>query len=397
MFELKTVYDCPVTRGSLGVMTMPPDLIGMIAGAVRDKVEWAVLLNGTRSEDGYEVTVERFTVPVQERSGTHAVIREVELADDVVGVMHSHHTMGAFFSTTDKNTLNPRFPSSIVVAVENNNLGFKYEAVGKVILPCGGLGEVKFRLAVAGVKRFAAKAIRGQHGESDSDLKGCLEYQMVGDEWTYSRAARCGIESTVEYERPMVFGLEGGLSLLDTIKANTRKAPRQAGFTAGKGLPPSQFGGKGKKGKKGKKAYRNGLQKLARPDEYTELVDFDEGGIQVLYFNRQCDSCNTLVKKVRLHDVFQQKLCSSCWDEANQIVEEIGEGAVSDLVKEERESSLITLDMEEVDRYLVGQTDDLGGGYLDGGNGVLTRITDEVEERRTENIVRGLLGTGLRG
>src|SRR5687767_10262531 len=160
MFSVTVIKDCPVIRASRGIITFDKDAIAMIAGAVRDRDEWAVFLNGTRSADGFVVNVDRLTVPSQIRGGADVDIPEQTIADDVVGVMHSHHHMGAFFSGTDERSLNPRFPSSVVVAIANNNLGFAYKAEGKVVLPCGSIGRVEFRVGVRDVgKRFMPEVV----------------------------------------------------------------------------------------------------------------------------------------------------------------------------------------------------------------------------------------------
>src|ERR1044071_7753837 len=162
MFKVSNVKSCPVTKESRGVITMTATQIAMIAGAVRDKIEWIVLLGGERSADGYEVKISKIVVPKQRRDAAHADLEEIDLPEDIVGVMHSHHTMGAWFSKTDDEDLNPRFATSIVVAIAENNLGFSYKATGKVQLPCGATGVIDFVLSVAGtVDRFIREPIRG--------------------------------------------------------------------------------------------------------------------------------------------------------------------------------------------------------------------------------------------
>lgn len=54
---------------------------------------------------------------------------------DIVAVIHSHHSMGAFFSSMDRETVNMNHPVSIVVSSKGNSLEFK--AVRKLQLPCG--------------------------------------------------------------------------------------------------------------------------------------------------------------------------------------------------------------------------------------------------------------------
>ena len=152
MLTAPIVELCPHTVTARGVMKLSHPVIATLAGAVHDNLEWIALLIGSRSEDGLTVTVDSLQVPLQERSvGACSLVRQEPLTPDVVGVVHSHHRMGAFFSTTDDTTLNTRFPTSIVVA--QNKLttspqealfGFDYKTEGRVVLPCGSVGVIDF-------------------------------------------------------------------------------------------------------------------------------------------------------------------------------------------------------------------------------------------------------------
>lgn len=282
-FVIDTIEECPVTKGSMGVMTFTADQIAMIAGAVRDKIEWMVLLHGERSADGYEVKIDRFTVPPQYRSGAEVELAEdITLPEDCVGVMHSHHHMGAFFSRTDREELNPRFPSSIVVAIGYGNLGFNYQACGKVVLPCGALGLVDFGLAIVEDAKFAAEPIRGQHVELDPKskdaLKGCTRRaygEHPEDSYLALDQTQCGLTIGETVERPLVFGMDGS-QLLAAVQSMTRERPdrrlpahysgSQTGFVRVTDEGQTGNGKGGKKGKKGKySARKNGLVKLERP------------------------------------------------------------------------------------------------------------------------------------
>jgi hypothetical protein len=54
---------------------------------------------------------------------------------DCVGVIHSHHTMGAFHSSTDQDYVDKNFPVSITVA--SNKAELTYDAVCYTRTPCG--------------------------------------------------------------------------------------------------------------------------------------------------------------------------------------------------------------------------------------------------------------------
>jgi hypothetical protein len=333
-FEIETVEGCPVTKGSEGVITFTPEQIAMVAGAVRDKIEWMVLLHGERSADGYEVRVDRFTVPPQYRSGAEVELaEEIALPEDCVGVMHSHHHMGAFFSHTDDTELNPRFPSSIVVATANNNLGFAYRACGKVALPCGALGLVDFELAIVGNERFAAEPIKGQHGDLAKDgkdaLKGCTR-RYYADHPTDSYLAvdqtQCGLTIGAVVEKPLMFGMDGS-PLLAAVQSMTRERVDRrlpAYYQGGVGNSNQTYTrvndelrkGKKRKGKGGKlSARRNGLVKLERPGE---SVDPPQKPYTVV---SRCDDCG-FKDNLYFHSETSDWLCAECWREVTEVPED---------------------------------------------------------------------------
>lgn len=374
-FKIETVKRCPVVKASCGVITMAPGLINQIAGAVRDKVEWIVLMNGTRSDDGYEVNVQRFTVPPQYRNWGHAEMAELELAADVVGVMHSHHSMGAFFSGTDDKHLNPRFASSIVVAISRNNLGFEYKACGKVILPCGAVGEeVPFRLQVAGVERFAEEVVRATHEGTVPSLGDCSNYTDTDGEYTYVEQASCGLSAVVD--APLIFGMDQGEGLLEIVRKQTiargyPSANNNHSNNTYKGLLTDGKSQKGnKKNGRGKySARRNGLVRLERPTSEKDVISslfYDRANGRNTFIWQMCESCRAegLTKK---HQEFDSFLCTDCWEEAELIIEE------SLKVSSRDESAL-----NRVGSLLVnGLTDDLDGTELGtGSEDSYYRVTD---------------------
>lgn len=108
--------------------------------AQRDKKEWLCYLLGEESAEGIKVTDVAF--PNQIRS-----VASVEVTGDApagcVGKLHSHNTMQAFFSNTDKEHFN--WPLEVVV----NSKG-EYEAVCRIKLPCGHLMHRDTKLMLVG-------------------------------------------------------------------------------------------------------------------------------------------------------------------------------------------------------------------------------------------------------
>jgi proteasome lid subunit RPN8/RPN11 len=152
MLGIQVVHNCPYTQSGQGVMHISHRVLAIMAGAVQDDDEWMAFLIGKRRTDGLEIHVTDLRVPEQYRDhGSCETVKVEPLPEDVVGVVHSHHTMGAFFSNTDVTKLNPRFPTSIVIAqlkqgstAEEKLLGFNYKAEGRAPLPCKSIGVVDF-------------------------------------------------------------------------------------------------------------------------------------------------------------------------------------------------------------------------------------------------------------
>lgn len=152
MITITTVEKCPYTVAGTGVVRINHDVLAILAGAVYDSIEWMAILEGTRSDNGLDITVTGLRVPKQTRNSKNCEFDNPEpLHPGDVGVVHSHHSMVATFSPTDHNSLNPRFPFSIVVAQPRHNdseakvlMGFSYSAEGRAALPCGSNGIIKF-------------------------------------------------------------------------------------------------------------------------------------------------------------------------------------------------------------------------------------------------------------
>lgn len=217
MFKIPVVKNCPVTRASQGRVTLPPWLIADIVGTLeREKgQEWLILLHGSRSEDGFEVVINSITIPKdQKRHSVEVELGDGDKVDDVIGVLHSHHSMSARFSTTDDTKLNPRFDISIVVSEnlvddESTWLGFSYEAEGGVKLPCGAKGRIGFVIQPEGVEDWPLNSDPVRVIEHVSgDLGDCCH--RVGGEasgrYIVSEYGKCGFTDESVRERWAVFG-----------------------------------------------------------------------------------------------------------------------------------------------------------------------------------------------
>lgn len=296
--EVHIVKSCPVSKASTGVLEFPPELVAKVSGAVQDSIEWMVLLLGERSADGFHVKVTDFRVPKQRRSGADVKMAEPmegdgsTVDDAVVGVLHSHHRMGAFFSGTDNNELNPFFKSSIVVAQAKTALGFSYKAEGKVTLPCGSIGKVDFFLKVTGSERWNAVEkhdVDGKAGFGDCDQ--LVEEVVETETETVTKKvapAACGLSSEVKSERAFVFGCAGGEQLLGEIRGQSvGYAPDERVFGGGSG----QTGG----GKPSRKERRRMRRLSARHSGVYSMgssgaIDACDHGVLLTTDCKQCDA-----------------------------------------------------------------------------------------------------------
>ncbi len=221
--QVPLVHKCPHVTPAKGIVRMSSDLISALAAAVHDNDEWAIVCKGTRSEDGFEATVTSWRLPPQDRCSGSVDIKEFDQEPDDILVIHSHHHMGAFFSGTDENKLNPRFRISIVVAQKKlQYLGFDYKGTGKVTLPCGALGEIPFFIQpeegpiINSIVRFAGDTLV-------KDLGDCPEKHWkdaATDQFHIHYKADCGLEES-SVLRANAFGKED-VSLLTAVSALPR-------------------------------------------------------------------------------------------------------------------------------------------------------------------------------
>lgn len=205
MIGIRVVTQCPHTQAATGIMHINHKVLGIIAGAVWDQNEWMAFLIGTRSPDGLQVMVTDLRAPYQIRGhGNCETVTEEPLAADVVGVIHSHHSMGAFFSETDNTKLNPRFPTSIVVSQpkygapsEHTLLGFSYKAEGKIVLSCGTPGIINFIVQpMPMVEDWPVVEAATRGTVKPGPLFGCPHTTQVVNSIYQTTNAKCGLTTT---------------------------------------------------------------------------------------------------------------------------------------------------------------------------------------------------------
>lgn len=104
------------------------------------RLEWLAYLVGVVDHKTHRVTVEDLVIPDSQQVTTASVYNVEytwgQLPDGkvIIGVIHSHHTMGAFFSGTDDAYINQNHDVSIVVATAK---GREIKSQIRVKVPCG--------------------------------------------------------------------------------------------------------------------------------------------------------------------------------------------------------------------------------------------------------------------
>lgn len=109
----------------------------------RQNIEWLTFLLGYIDWNNNYAVIEDLHIP-DSQSVTGGNVDDVDCDDNVrnkiIGVMHSHHKMGCFFSGDDWQYLNNNHTISIVVSNKNGDNEFK--SVVRVKTPCGSYSHV---------------------------------------------------------------------------------------------------------------------------------------------------------------------------------------------------------------------------------------------------------------
>lgn len=231
MIKIPVVESCPYTKVGTGVLKLSHSVIATLAGAVHDRDEWMAFLIGTRSEDGLTVTVTGLQVPKQYRGSTSCeLVKKESLHPGIVGVVHSHHSMPAFFSPTDHTTLNPRFPVSLVIAQNKTTmtdeirlLGFQYKAEGRAPLPCKSIGVISYTvLPDPLVDQWPVTVTVGYQTPAPGSVTGCPHTNRVHHPLSFYQEwhTTCGLQ--VKEPASAIFGAES-TEFMKEVNEKTRE------------------------------------------------------------------------------------------------------------------------------------------------------------------------------
>lgn len=314
MFTQQTVTNCPVTSGSTGRVIIPPILLAELVGTLDREAgeEWLVLLHGKREESGLTYKVERITVPPNQlRHSSEVELSEMVEEADLIGVLHSHHSMGAFFSGTDKTKLNPKYDLSIVISSrlekdEHKVLGFSYEAEGGVKMPCGVNGRIKFHIVPEDVEDWPFWLPHG--------FRAAANFEGLGD------CAKAKVERTDEeafFER-VVTTPTCNLGLESVVKTGPKIAAfGRGGDAISKLLPAPVKQVYSWEGRKSDKVTVRDKRRYRQSDaenyygSYYQTVEYDPGDIET---RQECCWCKSWEPVSELYDWDGELFCDDCFE-----------------------------------------------------------------------------------
>ena len=158
-------WDSGLTTGVCGLVKEKPTVylfleVNAKIQALNEKMkskEWLGYLLGNGDDGDYIIT--DIVVPPQEISTVSVdVLPEAVSPDGCIGVIHSHHTMGTFFSGTDKKYVNSNHNVSIVVS------GDEFKATTRTKAQCGILvqrdAEVKLLTPKLDTEKWLEESVK---------------------------------------------------------------------------------------------------------------------------------------------------------------------------------------------------------------------------------------------
>jgi len=159
--------------------------------------EWLGYLVGN-IPDKESIFVEDLVIPPhKEASGCSAEAEPFCIPENCIGIIHSHHSMGAFHSGIDQSYIDRNFPVSITVAKKAGNL--EYDAVCYGITPCDKPTLNKSTVLYIQPKPlFHVKAFL-QEAKRNIDKSSLLDYTVKSKR----------IQTQKGYERALIRVLEG--------------------------------------------------------------------------------------------------------------------------------------------------------------------------------------------
>lgn len=275
--SIETIYNCPVVKGTKGIIRITKDVLRAIAGATRsEKDEWLIVLMGRSENQGLVAIVDDFYVPEdQERFYGHCDIDEEkypfpsEVKAKMLGYLHSHHQMEAVFSGVDTGPkgFNQRGQISIVTSNKipfqegplkkfAQLVGFSYQAVMRYKLSCGAFGKSYADIIPDGVANWPLNrgVVRPVGVGTVKHLGDCQRYHAGegSDDFQVKREGNCGWHEEEAITRWLIYGADGS-EISDLL-------PRAKVYQASRLPPPGS-------------TFRNGIHHHLDPDPDSYVSD----------------------------------------------------------------------------------------------------------------------------
>lgn len=144
--KVESVSCSLVERALVFLEVTPRQKIELLMGEYKYR-EWLGYLVGEKTEDNVFFIEDLAIPPHRDSLAASAEAEPFNIPDRCVGIIHSHHRMGAFHSGIDDEYVDKNFPVSITVAMDIDG-GLKYDVVSFVTTECGRFvkvdGEVKY-------------------------------------------------------------------------------------------------------------------------------------------------------------------------------------------------------------------------------------------------------------
>jgi proteasome lid subunit RPN8/RPN11 len=125
--DIKVHEKCILGEGKIIMDSFVYDRIRVLLFGVR--TEWLGYLIGELI--GNVATITDIYIPQQEVSSVSVKVKDDVLPNNIVGTVHSHHSMGSFFSGTDRDFLVGNHAVTVVVSYE------RVTSKMRVLAPCG--------------------------------------------------------------------------------------------------------------------------------------------------------------------------------------------------------------------------------------------------------------------
>lgn len=134
--EIEEKVECSLVKApKVYIEPTPRQKIQILMDAYPSQ-EWLCYLKGRQTDTSIFVE-DIFVPPHEDASSGSALAEPFHIPEDCVGILHSHHGMGAFHSATDRDYVDKNFPVSITVAKSRTDKSIAYDAVSYVQTPCG--------------------------------------------------------------------------------------------------------------------------------------------------------------------------------------------------------------------------------------------------------------------